>query len=425
MNSPPLPIEVVELIIEDFISEHARKIPTLWPPIFLPQWYLTPLLRVCRSWHAVSEKYLYQTVAVGNHFHNLTPVIKGESFYARRTRLRNLQMTQPRRNGYKIAEDLLATLAMNSRLASLVKTLWLGLEAVDDPGQSEPALDRIYRKWTQTNISIIRLCPNVNEVEIRGFATGKRVSLLSVLKEKSLASFFISPRNLSGGSHSRLYSKHLFDLMQKWPNLRSITAHYVDQEPRPTINASQVVSRCPELREVIFKGFVLCHDELKVLCTMCSGVTRFEISACGHDYKSLDALCDCLRAWSSTLEYFSLCMEPRNQPSYQPLCQALSSLNGLRELVLLNMRLDMDALSELPRLEHIRSNRDVNDADLMRLSRCLRDTKKFLLLKSMIIAVYPFSNNAEGRKEVEESCIDRTITVIFDWVDKRNLPFLP
>lgn len=189
-------------------------------------------------------------------------------------------MTQPRRNGYKIAEDLLATLAMNSRLASLVKTLRLGLEAIDDRWWSEPDLARIHRKWTHTNISIIRLCPNVKQVEIRGFAVGEGVSLLSVLKEKSLASFFISPRNLSGGSHSRLYSKHLFDLMQKWPNLRSITAHYVDQEPRPTINASQVVSRCPELREIIFKGFSLCHDELKVLCTMCSGVTRFEISAC-------------------------------------------------------------------------------------------------------------------------------------------------
>lgn len=80
----------------------------------------------------------------------------------------------------------------------------------------------------------------------------------------------------------------------------------------------------------------------------------------------------------------------------------------------------MDVLSELPRLEHIRSNHDVDNENLMRLSRCLRDTKKFPLLKSMIIAVYPFSNNAEGRKEVEESCIDRTITVIFDWVDRSN-----
>lgn len=133
---------------------------------------------------AVAEKYLYPTVAVGSNLHNLSPVIKGETRDARYFRIRNLQMTQTKRNGHQIAEDLLVTLAMNTRLASLVKTLWLGLEPVDDPAQSEPDLVRIYREWTQTNISILQICPNVNQAEIRGFAANKRDTLLSVLKEK-------------------------------------------------------------------------------------------------------------------------------------------------------------------------------------------------------------------------------------------------
>lgn len=197
--------------------------------------------------------------------------------------------------------------------------------------------------------------------------------------------------------------------MQKWPKLRSITVHYVDQRRRPTFDASQAADCCPDLREVIFKGFVLFRDELKVLCTLCSGVTRLEVPGLGHIGESLDALCDCLRAWSSTLEYLSLRIHLPNLPLYQPLSQVLSMLNGLRELVLLDMRLDVDAISELPRLERLSCSPHIDNDGLMSLSRRLRDTNKLPSLKSISMAAYSFSNNADGRKELKESCIVRKI----------------
>lgn len=126
-----LPTEVVNLIIKDFISEHADKIPKLEPPIFLPQWYLVPLLRVCRMWLAITEKYLYRSIAIGSHMHHQSPVIEGETQYDIVVRVQKLQRTQPKRSGQKIAENLLASLEMNTRLASLVETLWLRLETVE------------------------------------------------------------------------------------------------------------------------------------------------------------------------------------------------------------------------------------------------------------------------------------------------------
>lgn len=408
MNNSSLPTEVLESIIDDFILEYAH---TARVRAFLPRWYLIPLLRVCRLWHAVTEKYLYQSVAVGSNMHNQGPVVEGETRYDRSVRIHNLQMTHPKRSGHKIAEDLLRTLAMSTRLASLVKTLWLGLEPIDYPGRTDFSF---YREWTRTNISILQLCPNINRLEIRGFDQGMSDSLLSVLKDKSLASFLISPIDLSlGGSTNPLSMSELFDVMQKWPSLRSITTDLCfglrDQGDRPTFDAVQVAHCCPELREITFIGHPLFDNDLKVLVTMCSGVSRLEVSVLGRDYESLDALCDCLRVWSSTLEYLSLNLHSLALPLYQPLSEVLSTLSGLRELVLLNMRLEVDAISDLPQLERLSCSFHIGNDSLTKLSRRLRDAKKFPSLKFISIAVYPFLNSAEGRKEVVESCIDRKV----------------
>lgn len=67
MNNSSLPIEILESIIDDFILEYAYIARVR---AFLPRWYLIPLLRVCRLWHAVTEKYLYRSIAVGSNMHN-------------------------------------------------------------------------------------------------------------------------------------------------------------------------------------------------------------------------------------------------------------------------------------------------------------------------------------------------------------------
>lgn len=217
MNNSSLPIEVLESIIDGFILEYAYIARVR---AFLPRWYLTPLLRVCRLWHAVTEKYLYQSIAVGSNMHNQGAVVEGETRYDRSVRIHNLQMTHTKRSGQKFAEDLLRTLTMNRRLAYLVKTLRVGLEPLDYPWERVSN----YREWTRINIIILQLCPNVNRLDVRGFDKSMSNSLLSVLKEKSLASFFITPIDLTLGSGTNTLSmSELFDVMQKWPSLRSIT----------------------------------------------------------------------------------------------------------------------------------------------------------------------------------------------------------
>lgn len=57
------------------------------------------------------------------------PVVEDESHFDRGARIENLQAMESKRNGHEIAEDLLVTLTVNSRLASLVKALKLGIEA--------------------------------------------------------------------------------------------------------------------------------------------------------------------------------------------------------------------------------------------------------------------------------------------------------
>lgn len=48
----PLPVEILESIIEE-ITFHYKDAPSIMSGRikFVPQWYLTPLLRVCKLWH--------------------------------------------------------------------------------------------------------------------------------------------------------------------------------------------------------------------------------------------------------------------------------------------------------------------------------------------------------------------------------------
>lgn len=92
-----LPVEIVEIICQDLISEYEKDIADEG----LPPWYLLPLLRVCKLWCNVCEKYLYQHIPLGRSFPG---------------RLRSAE---------KIADELLLALERNSRHATLVEGLYL------------------------------------------------------------------------------------------------------------------------------------------------------------------------------------------------------------------------------------------------------------------------------------------------------------
>lgn len=124
----------------------------------------------------------------------------------------------PPREGSEIAKELLEALLANPRLAMLIVELQLGVE-----GASSIRLVG----WTQTNTRILHICPNLKQVEIRGFHPSQINALTEVLKVKSLVSFPISPRDidspeLKSPDFRDGVSLKLFELMQVWPKLQAI-----------------------------------------------------------------------------------------------------------------------------------------------------------------------------------------------------------
>lgn len=326
-----LPTEIVVLIIEDFISVHPIDRTYSASIAFSPQWYLTPLLRVCRLWNEVTEKYLYRSIAVGNEVRPpQLPRGKGESMSTYVFKKASpCKDSYCKRDGHEVAKDLLATLTTSPRLAALVKTLRLGIKIVNSRGLLE---------WTRTNTRILQLCRNVEHVEIRGFEHTELGALVGVLKEKSLVSFSISkwPRG-RGGSFSQV-----LEMMRTWPRLRRIRADEFLDEKRSVdlalLDPAQSFECYPELQEIIFRGTSLFDFEFKVLRSMGSGVTKVSVSLYrwrvgGRADTAVGGLCECLRAWSSTLEYLKLDASD-DLDANQPLTEAITGLRSLRELQL-------------------------------------------------------------------------------------------
>lgn len=58
-NNTLLPVEILDIIIEDLIAQLNIRDYT--------HAFLAPLLRVCKLWHTVSEKHLYRRISFGMH----------------------------------------------------------------------------------------------------------------------------------------------------------------------------------------------------------------------------------------------------------------------------------------------------------------------------------------------------------------------
>lgn len=145
MSNSAFSIEVVELIIENFISsirDHHQEVSEFK---FFSYWqrHLMPLLRACNPWHAIPERLMYHRMSLGSEFFVADPDENG----------------LPKRLGHKVAEQLLATMSTSFRIASLVKEPRLAIRDVQHAEASE---------CTRTNFHILQLFPNVRYVEIRG-----------------------------------------------------------------------------------------------------------------------------------------------------------------------------------------------------------------------------------------------------------------
>lgn len=291
-----------------------------------------------KLWQAITAKYLYQTISVGSHAPFQRPPRAEESvkydFSQSQNWIRNGTSLLKSRKGHEIAGDLYKTLSQNSSLAALITKLQLGIEVIkvlrlhhgwgslahvrywglhSNAPQGEPS-------WTRKHTLILELCPNVEQVDIRGFHPRKLGALINVLEKKSLVYFSISSRNLSSGNSAEgeLVGRfsHILGLMRKWPKLRGIRAEDFSganmTEDPVTSDASEVSECCPNLQEIIITGAVLRPDMYRALRIMCSsGITKLAVSLHSHisgknGNAAADALCKCLRLWSPTLEYLKV-----------------------------------------------------------------------------------------------------------------------
>lgn len=449
--SDSLPTEILATIIEDVISEYAMTMPTNHRIIrFIPRWYLAPILRVSRQWNTVCAKYLYCSVAVGGSAPFDFPAIEGEPYFKTdgRRQLHVSRTSLPIRTGYEVTEELYQTLSTNAGLTAFITTLQLGIEP-DDQKQDQHtwALKNAYLtpqtkpEWTKTHIRILQLCQNVEHVDIRGFEQSKLDALVDVLKEKSLVSLSLTtwdlaysiPGQRNGGSFLQILG-----MMQKWPKLQSIRAEkflrqstksnrWLDSQSSRVVNFMDEVSEpeddpetldaleslttpcCPDLREIVITGASLRASELRRVRGMCSGrVTKFAVSldanqGHGCDDAARDALCECLRAWSQTLEY--LRMDASYHDPYPPFNEVISTLRRLRELQLGRMKVDFSSIYRLQLLERFACITPHSKEEVQPLVSYLEDSESFPSLECLILRF----DHVVVPNKVEDLCYMRNI----------------
>lgn len=284
-----LPYEIWDIIIYNVVSEYTDTTlgrNALKSTVLLPRWYLVPLLRVCKACCPLAEKYLYQSISIGSKFPHRISHIEGEPVDEG---LPCVESSKPivNRNEREIAEDLLATLERNARLAGLVEELSLGMETWEVIKSPE---------CTKTHIRILQLCPNL---EHRDFHPNEATAVFAALKEKMLISFYI---------YSQSITLRILELI--WPTLKRIEVRgaWWTGVPFPTpsiFKATRFSTLCPKLQTLIFDD------------------GRITGSA------TLDALCECFNAWSTSLTCLKLNIQ-RDQAAHLRINKAFSSLRCLR-----------------------------------------------------------------------------------------------
>lgn len=298
----------------------------------------------------------------------------------------------------------MTTLAANSRLAALVEELRLGIEYVTD----RKSLD-----WTRRNIRILHICPNVNYVKIRGFNCSLQDALTDVLKEKSLISFHITTRFLSGGQPYVVHSLKLFELMRRWPNLRSISINglkcITELDDLVNLNTPDLPFRCLDLQEINIMDDVDC-GEVEFLHYL-RGISRSikTVKLKPHIYikseADLQTLSECLSSWSSTLECLYMYIESHDFSS-NLLWETLSNLNRLRELQFYERNLDFGSIATLPQLEQLKFY-DAKKEGISIFTSYLEDKEKFPALK--YIGTYTCVWRRYIFEQMEHVLLDRAI----------------
>lgn len=329
---------------------------------------------------------MYQYVSLGSDFFVVTP---GES----RSR---------RRLGHEVATQLLTTLSTNPRTASLVKELHLAIR----DAQRDEALE-----YTRMNVRILQICQNVTHVEIRGFHHTQSDALAEALKAKSdsLVSLCITQRMLST-SNIQGSSFNLLEIMQRLPKLRILKAEGLLALAER--NALDAPNCCPDLREVRIVDCELRYSDLEFLSLTSAGVKHLSIilKSWSSSEAVRDALCECLRVWSLTLEHLNLEITGRQIMSYRPFLEALSTLKVLQELEVNGSLSGFGAIADLPSLQRLSFE---SDEDMSRFAAHLDDPMKFPALKYVVAG----SQFEMRDKKLHDTCLRRGIDLEEWWRD--------
>lgn len=164
MNNSVLPIEILEYINENLISDYKYAYLSRSDNIKFSS-FLNGTSHVFSCLQTMAhglERLLYRRISIGRCFPRRKSRRRGGHWEA-----------LPLRDDVDIAKELLAALLNYPRVAALVEGLELGVE---DTSSS-------IRLRTQTNALIIQICPNVRYVEVRGFHPSELDTLTDALKQ--------------------------------------------------------------------------------------------------------------------------------------------------------------------------------------------------------------------------------------------------
>lgn len=280
-----LPPEILDRIFACL----EREDPTLgWDPIpnicldkFRPQSSLHPLLFVCKGWSGVSHGRLYRSVGLGGGTHLSK---KGEIF-----------------------REFHRTVEGNPYLAHLVRELSMSV-----PSGYPQALSVEFRKGSVKQALLLRLCRNVEIVNITGAALPFTALLKVVLPRLDLVEL-----SISFGFDALFWTRsELITLILNWPRLQklSVTApDFVDIDDDTILpDPSVLQGRCPDLREFSVEDGDLHAKHLLLLSIIAPNVEKANIEVWNDVEETLGPV---LRNWASSLVHFCLTTDDKHHIS--------------------------------------------------------------------------------------------------------------
>lgn len=302
------PTEILERIF--FFLEHPTK-------RLSPKSTLLEVALVCRKWSHISQHLLFRSIA----FTSSAPKVRFENEFV----------------GSSHAQLLKQVLLIQNDLASFVQHLCIVSE------DSELAESTCL-------VDIIRLCPNLRHIEVRGYNGESLPALKQALMEKDLVSLIISSYGTSIALCKSFCTKaELYEMMVHWPNLEKIQFFRGSVE-----NAKEAVSipnvlKNPRLRELrMARDIPLTANDLRFLLSTTPALEIF-IACVASDTNSYATLQKCVTEWSSSLEHLELYKEPLMDEPLKLVLYAPS----LRNLHASANVVDATTITGLPSLEHL------------------------------------------------------------------------